>query len=61
MPSFFFFFWGSGGGGGETKMGGSNLVIFKKGLGGTFQGIESILNYLGGGGWIYDGLGAKEI
>ena len=47
-------------GGGKRKWEGLIWSFFKKGLGGTFQGIESILNYLGGGGWIGDGLGARE-
>jgi len=47
-------------GGVKRKWEGLIWSFFKKGLGGTFQGIESILNYLGGG-WICDGLGAKEI
>ena len=46
-----FFFWATWGGGGRNENGrGLNWSFFKKGLGGTFQGIESILNYLGGGG-----------
>ena len=44
------FFWPHGGGGGKRKWEGLIWSFFKKGLGGTFQGIESILNYLGGGG-----------
>ena len=55
-----FFFGPHGGGGVKRKWEGLIWSFFKKGLGGTFQGIESILKYLGGGGWIGDGLGARE-
>ena len=36
-------------GGGKRKWEGLIWSFFEKGLGGTFEGIESILNYLGGG------------